>query len=262
VVKNTLVELGILGQGKIQGDIENIRPVGDITLVPGQSKFMFQSNDFIITKGLIRFINNERSSKINPSLLIVGQANVAQHNVTVEVKGDMEHPLSELRSQPALSQADILSLLTIGITSNQANNMDEKERQLATSVGIGSIFANQLRLGKELNNMFGIKLSVTPELSQDSVNYADAISSTGNAIKLKNSTKIKLRKQIADDVELSFSSTVGGTSEQIQKINVNYNLNDNISLEGLYETRESTIENRLTQPESLGVDLKMIMEFE
>ena len=56
--------------------------------------------------------------------------------------------------------------------------------------------------------------------------------------------------------------STSGTSEQTQKINVNYNFNKHISLEGLYEVRDTTIENRLTEPESLGVDFKFMMDFE
>lgn len=262
VVQNSLVELYLKGRGKIRGDLHDPLPLGQIDIESNRSKFMFKGNDFIISKGIIKFSDIKQDGQINPSLMIIGQSTVGQHNVTVEVKGDTQNPIPTLRSEPSLGQEDILSLLMIGITSNQAENMDENERQIATSVGIGSIFANQLKLGKELNNMFGVKLSVMPELSQDNGNYADAISSTGNGAKLKTSTKIQLRKKIKDNVELSFSSTVGGSSEQIQKINVNYNFDKNISLEGLYEIRDTSIENRITQPESFGIDLKFIKDFE
>ena len=262
VIQNSLVELYLRGKGKVVGDLNNIRPLGQIDIEPLKSKFMFKGNDFIIEKGIIKFNDSYVSEDINPSLQIVGKSSIGQYDVTVDVKGDTKNPVADLSSEPVLAESDILSLLMIGITANQANNMNEAERRLATSVGIGSIFANQLRLGKELNNMFGVKLSVMPELSEDNSNYVDSISSTGNGTKIRTSTKIQLRKKIKENIELSFSSTVGGTSEQTQKINVNYNFNKHISLEGLYEVRDTTIENRLTEPESLGVDFKFMMDFE
>ena len=56
------------------------------------------------------------------------------------------------------------------------------------------------------------------------------------------------------------SSTVGGSIEQKQEMNINFQINKKVSVEGVYEVR-SNEENEAETPDSIGVDLKWKTSF-
>ena len=54
---------------------------------------------------------------------------------------------------------------------------------------------------------------------------------------------------------MSVSSTLGGTVEQTQEMNINYKVNGNFSLEGIYQ-KQAGEEIDAETPDSIGADLK------
>ena len=50
-------------------------------------------------------------------------------------------------------------------------------------------------------------------------------------------TNLKINKQINSRVDVSLSSTIGGSLEQKQEMNINLKINKNFSLEGVYEVK-------------------------
>ena len=119
-----------------------------------------------------------------------------------------------------------------------------------TSVGLMSLIADQLKLNKGLNSSFGLRLSVLPELSEDESNKIQGKDST----KLKSSTKIKIQKRITEKIDLSVSSTVGGSLEQKQEMNIDFNLDENLSIKGIYKIKSSNEEETTESTNSAGFD--------
>ena len=66
--------------------------------------------------------------------------------------------------------------------------------------------------------------------------------------------------RINKKMNLSLSSTVGGSVDQSQEMNLNYKINKSWSLEGVYEVRSNDeLEQEL--PDSKGVDIKYQWSF-
>ena len=68
-----------------------------------------------------------------------------------------------------------------------------------------------------------------------------------------------VEKELMNDVSASFESPVGSVEGSSQELNLNYKLNDTVSIIGIYEDRKETESQRETRDESgsLGVDLKL-----
>ena len=81
---------------------------------------------------------------------------------------------------------------------------------------------------KALNETLGVKVSVSPEFDdEDQSLISGRINSSGvnNSAKIRSATKIRLTKRISNSVNMSFSSTLGGSLDQRQEMNLNYRIN-------------------------------------
>ena len=62
-------------------------------------------------------------------------------------------------------------------------------------------------------------------------------------------------------MNLSVTSTVGGGIGQKQSMNLNYNISEKLSFEGVYETRTSDEGEQTINDSSLGADVKIRWSF-
>jgi translocation and assembly module TamB len=255
-VKNNFTDLQLTGEGKLRGVLSNPVINGKMDVVSGISKFLFKGHEFIIQDGNIRVFGDE---SLNPSLNFIALAEVDKYDVKLSVGGTANQLTINLESEPYLSKEDILSLLTLGYTADISKNLKEKDRQSVTTIGLGTLIVDQLRLNEGLNSSLGLKLSVLPEFSENDESLLQGKSAVLDSAStgLKSATKVKLQKKISKKVDLSVSSTVGGSLEQKQEMNLNFNINRNLSVEGVYEVRSSTEDDSTQQdPESVGADVK------
>ncbi|WP_372654809.1 translocation/assembly module TamB domain-containing protein [Halobacteriovorax sp.] len=255
IVRNLLTDLRLLGNGRVRGKLYKPVVSGVIEVVPGLSKLLFKGNEFILSEGTIVF-TEERG--LVPELNFTSSSNVNQYSVNLDVYGMANNPQLNISSDPFLNQEDIFSLLTLGFTSEVSDQLEEKERRSATTLGIGTLLFDQLLKNQGLSSNLGLKLSVLPEFEENESSLLKGKSgvSDSRSGRYKSATKIKLEKKISKNVDLSLASTVGGSAEQKQEMNVNYNILKNVSLEGVYEIN-STNEEQSKEPRSFGVDVKI-----
>ncbi|ATH06510.1 hypothetical protein BIY24_00695 [Halobacteriovorax marinus] len=255
VVRNLLTDLRLLGNGRVRGKLYKPTVNGVIEVVPGLSKLLFKGNEFILKEGTIVFSEDKG---LVPELNFTSSSSVNQYTVNLDVYGLANNPQLNISSDPFLNQEDIFSLLTLGFTSEVSDQLEEKERRSATTLGIGTLLFDQLLKNQGLNSNLGLKLSVLPEFEENESSLLKGKSgvSESRSGRYKSATKIKLEKKISRNVDLSLASTVGGSAEQKQEMNINYNILKNVSLEGVYEIN-STNEEQSKEPKSFGVDVKI-----
>ena len=75
---------------------------------------MFRNNEYDITSGVINFTDRTR---IASALDVRADTQVREFLVHVTATGTPQQPRLVLTSEPALSEADIVTLLTLGVTS-------------------------------------------------------------------------------------------------------------------------------------------------
>lgn len=254
-VKNNLLELAMEGNAKVRGTIENPQVEGRFNAVPASSRFKFKGNDFNLTRGLI--LVDRSFQREGATLDFSGVSLINDYRIRLDVSGKTKNIVVGLSSEPGLAQEDIFSLLALGVTSDVSQELEETERQSVATVGIGTLLADQFKLNQGLDSSFGVKLSVLPEYAEEESNLLQgksAVSDAGSS-KFKSATRIRLQKKLNERVDLSVSSTVGGSLDQRQEMNVNYRINNKWSLEGVYELRSNDNEG-IETTDSVGADLK------
>jgi translocation and assembly module TamB len=214
----------------------------------------------VLNQGYVE-IRDRGKNRIS-DLKFTGVSKINEYEMKLDLSGSISKVNVDLSSEPALSREDLLSLLTLGVTSDMSKNLESSERRFVTTVGIGTLLVDQLKINEDLNSSLGVKLSVQPEFKEDESTLISGKSaqSDSNTSRLKSATKIKINKQINNRVDVSLASTVGGSIEQKQEMNINFNINKNFSLEGVYEVKPTEDVNTNT-PNSLGADLKWRKSF-
>jgi translocation and assembly module TamB len=111
-IENNLARMRLLGKVKVGGT--NVKPVlvGAIEAQEGAQAF-FRGNTFTVSRGLLQF------NGLSPTFDLSAQSQVREYLVSVKAFGRLEDPRVSLSSEPALPDTDLLSLLTIGVTSRE-----------------------------------------------------------------------------------------------------------------------------------------------
>ena len=260
LIKNNMAEVYIKGNGQVTGDVQSPELNTRLETVANISKFKFKGHDFALNQGYVE-IRDRGKNRIS-DLKFTGVARVSDYDMKLDLSGSISNVNIDLSSEPALSKEDLLSLLTLGVTSDMSKNLEAGERRFVTTVGIGTLLVDQLKINEDLNSSLGLKLSVQPEFKEDETTLIQGKSavSEGSTSRLKSATKVKINKKINNRVDVSLSSTVGGSLEQKQEMNINFNINKNFSLEGVYEVKPTEDDNT-NAPNSMGADLKWRKSF-
>ena len=258
-IKNGMMNLGLLGNMKIFGTLSNPKFNGVLSLSNNENKFLFKGHEFLLSEGIIHFVDGAR--KESPDLRFAGTAKINEYDVYINLSGPADSLVVEMSSNPPLIQGDILSLLTLGVTSDVSKNLGERQRQSVTTLSIGSLIMDQLKINQSLNDSLGLRLSVQPEFEEDGTSLLEGkVDDSSSNNRLQSATVVRVQKRINKKVNLSVSSTVGGSVVQSQEMNINYKINKMWSLEGVYEVKSNDeLEQQI--PDSVGADVKYQWSF-
>ena len=161
LVKNNMAEIYVKGAAVIAGNPLDAEINGRVDALPNISKFKFKGHEFIISQG---YVELKDTGKVrNSDLKFVGISKINDYEMKIDLSGKIDKLVINLSSEPALSQEDLLSLLTLGVTSDMSKNLEAGERKFVTTVGIGTLLVDQLKINDDLNSSLGLKLSVMPE---------------------------------------------------------------------------------------------------
>jgi autotransporter translocation and assembly factor TamB len=186
---------------------------GTITTVRGFASVY--GKKFDLENGEITFTG---SQEINPILNVTVTREVSDYDITVQVTGKAQEPTIVFSSTPELPQADILSLLLIGkttdrLTSSESNSLSNQTRQIA-----GDVIAGQLE--KTLGKSLGLD---TIEVTAGDQTGAGSV---------------KVGRYVTQDIFLSFERGVGG--EDSNSVGVEYSLSRRLKLQGTSSDRGET----------------------
>lgn len=259
VLNNSLADVGVVGNAQVVGGEEDFKVVGKFALAPRGNKIFFKSNEYILTKANIFFY--ERNKVTNPELDIAAYSVINDYKVNIKVYGPVDNFKMELSSEPALSQEDVLSLIAFGYTEDLSSNLSEREKESMTRAGVGSIIFDSFKINETLKNEFGLQVNLGTQIQEENRSYLSRVNADSSVGKVSSATTIEVKKQLSDALNLSVSSTVGGSVGQRQSMNLNYNITNKLSVEGVYETRTSDDGEETINDSSLGADVKIRWSF-
>jgi autotransporter translocation and assembly factor TamB len=163
----TAIELGgklhakkaLQGPFILDGSIETIRGFASV----------YGKNFVLQEGGTVTFTGTE---EINPVLDVTALYEVSDYEVTIHVEGKAKQPKLTFSSVPELEQADIISLLIVGKTTDRLTSSEQSALSRQTQAIAGSLAARQIEtlVGENLGlDTIEVELGDTPGTGSVSV---------------------------------------------------------------------------------------------
>jgi translocation and assembly module TamB len=220
---------------RVRGTWEHPILLGHIHLLSGD--LYFAGNRYRVTRGDLNFSNPFR---LDPVLNVEATTTIQQYEITLNFNGPASKLTLAYRSDPPLPANDIITLLALGQTSSEATTRSGGTSQGGTA-GASAILSEAIssQLGGRLERLFGItRFRVDPGLA--------GVGSTGS--QQNAGSRITVEQQITRNLTITYVSNVSSTQQQV--IQVEYNVDRNVSIVGLRD-----------QNGTFGIDIKIKKRF-
>ena len=202
---------------RARGTWEHPILLGHIHILSGD--LAFAGNRYRVTRGDLNFSNPFR---LDPVLNVEATTNIQHHEITLNFNGPASKLTLAYRSDPPLPANDIITLLALGKTSSEGGSRSGGLKQ-GGGAGASELLSEAIssQLGGRLERLFGItRLRVDPGLS--------GIGSTGSS---QSAARVSVEQRIVRNLTITYVTNVASTQQQI--IQVEYNMNRNISIVAL-----------------------------
>jgi translocation and assembly module TamB len=224
---------------RVRGTAEHPILLGHIHVLSGD--LYFHDNRYRVTRGDLNFANPFR---MDPVINFEATTNVQQYEITLNFTGQASKMSLSYRSDPPLPGNDIVTLLALGQTSSETAMHGGVTGQAGSSNNSGATAllseAISSQLGGRVERLFGItRFRVDPGLA--GFGTTNASQNVG--------ARVTVEQQVTRDLTVTYVSNVSSSQQQV--IQVEYNLNRNISVVGLRD-----------QNGTFGVDIKFKKRFQ
>jgi len=203
---------------RVRGTAEHPILLGHIHVLSGD--LYFRDNHYHVARGDLNFANPFR---LNPVINVEATTTIQQYEITLNFTGEASKLSLSYRSDPPLPANDIITLLALGQTGSESALRTGAATQSSTS-GASALLSEAIssQLGGRVERLFGItRFRVDPGLTG-----VGASSSGQNA-----AARVTVQQQVTPNLTVLYESNVTSTQQQV--IQIEYNLNRNISVVGL-----------------------------
>jgi translocation and assembly module TamB len=228
-------ELGAEADLRVRGTWEHPIILGHIHVLSGD--LLFHGNRYRVARGDINFADPFR---LDPVVNVEASTTIQQYEITLNFTGPASKLTLAYRSDPPLPGNDIVTLLAVGQTSAEGTSRSAGNSQSGPS-GASALLSEAVssQVGGRLEKLFGItNFRVDPALT--------TVGSTGS--NQNAAARVTVQQQVTRNVTITYVSNVGSTQEQV--IQVEYNLNRNISIVALRDYNGT-----------FGIDIKIKKRF-
>jgi translocation and assembly module TamB len=168
-VENDLVSGGVKGDLVLTGNLAAPGLVGTLSMADG-SRARFRGNEFALSHAVLEFTERNR---IEMGLDVHGESRVRDYQIFMHAFGPLADPHVTLTSNPALSQPDIITLLSIGFTRRDTG-AGGSVQGVATAAAAQALFSasgldEQVKRFVPRNNLLrDFSVRITSEWSENS----------------------------------------------------------------------------------------------
>jgi len=216
VVRNNLADLVGSVSLQLDGPVNDPTISGRITATSGTLNF--RNDRYDITRALVDL---PPSRNADPILNIQGESQIRGYRVIVSLTGPLSQPQAAVRSEPALPQADVVSLITTG----QLSSGDTSSSILSQS-GVGaatSLLTDALinaPAQRATSKLFGLtRFEINPVIG----------GTTGST----PGARLTVGRRISKELTVTYSTNV--TSDPNQILALEYRVSDRLSFVAQYE---------------------------
>ena len=222
VVRNNLADLVGSVDLQLDGPVSDPTISGRITATSGTLNF--RNDRYEITRALLDLPPGRNA---DPILNIQGESQIRGYRVIVGLTGPLSQPSAVVRSEPALPQADVVSLITTGQLSSgdtSSSVLAQSEVGAATSLLTDALINAPAQ--RATSKLFGLtRFEINPVIG----------GTTGST----PAARLTLGRRISKEVTVTYSTNV--TSDPNQILALEYRVSDRLSFIAQYEqasTRE------------------------
>ncbi len=232
-VENDLARLRLLGKVTLTGT--NVKPVlvGAFEAAEGAQAY-FRHNTYAIGRALVQF------NGLWPTFDVSASTQVREYLVSVKAFGKLEDPKIALSSEPPLSEADIVSLLTLGVTTRETvaaqNGLGIAAEALFSATGLDQ------EVQHFLQNKVGLK------------DQQVRLTTTFNEVTGTAEPSVTWESKVSDKLKLGVTQPVSGKGTRAQ---AEYRFNQRVSARAQWDNQYQN--TSLGNP---GVDLRFRFEWE
>lgn len=215
VVRNNLADVVGSVSLRVTGPAED--PIVSGRISASRGTLNFRRERYEVTRG---FIDLPAQRDADPILNIQAESEIRGYRVVADLTGPLSQPSATVRSDPALPQVDVVSLILTGELSQEGSGASV----LAQS-GVGtaaSLLANTIinePLRRATSKLYGLSLELDP-----------LIAGRGGA---SPTARLRITQPISKELSVTYSTNV--TSDQNQIIAVEYRVSDRLSFIAQYE---------------------------
>ncbi len=226
VVHNNLADLTGSVSLQVNGPVKDPVISGRITATSGTLNF--RNDRYEITRALVD-LPPQRNA--DPLVNIQGEAVIRGYRVTVGLNGPLSQPQAIVSSEPALPQADVVSLITTGqLSSGDTSTSILSQSGLGTATSLLTDALINAPAQRATSRIFGLsRFEINP-----------VIGSSGST----PAARLTVGKRINKDLSVTYSTNV--TSDPNQILAIEYRVSDRLFFIAQYEqasTRKLTARN-------------------
>jgi translocation and assembly module TamB len=226
VVRNNLADLVASVSLQVNGPVKEPLVSGRITATSGTLNF--RNDRYEITRALIDWPAQRGA---DPIINIQGESQIRGYRVMVGLTGPLSQPQAIISSEPALPQADVVSLITTGqLATGDTSSSILSQSGLGTATSLLTDALINAPAQRATNKLFGLsRFEINP-----------VISGSGST----PVARLTLGKRINKDLSVTYSTNV--TSDPNQILALEYRVSDRLFFIAQYEqasTRRLTARN-------------------
>lgn len=212
--------------------------LGTVSLIDGRA--IFRGNEWRVTHALADFKDRDR---IVPSFDVHAESDIRDYRVYVHAFGTPDTPRVTFTSDPDLAESDLVTLVTLGVTSRDAEGIGSGDAAAAAADALFAVSG----LDQKVRSF----IPKNPILRDPTLRLTSGYSSGTGQVEPRLAFESRL---FTDQLRLRYSAPIGIPG---QKTQAEYRINDTVSVQAEWDT-----ENRLTPEGNLGLDLKLRWESE
>ncbi len=241
-VDNDLVRGQARGELQLTGTLASIGMTGSIAFLPGARGF-YRGNEFVLSRAVADFTDRNRLRMV---LDVTGEAALKDYRVFLHVYGDLDDLKLQLTSTPALSQQDVITLLSLGYTSRDAT--------VGSNLGVaaGTAAAQALFAVSGLDQQLRRFMPQGGLLEDVSVRLTSAYSKTSLTVEPRWEFETKAME---GKLRVRYQAPLSNQSRG-QKAQVEYRLGDRASVQAQWDNDNTDVAGG-----DLGADFKLRWEW-
>ncbi len=239
VMHNNLGDVVASVSLRLDGPITDPIVQGRITATRGTLNF--RNSPYELTRGLVEF---PARFGADPLINIEGQSVIRGYRVTALVEGPLSHPTTNVSSEPALPQGDVVSLILNGtLSTTDTSTSVLAQSGLGTAASLLTDALINAPVSRATNKLFGLsRLEINPVIVGNS--------STPTA-------RLTAARRISKDLTVTYSTNIASDPNQV--LSVEYRLSDRLSFVADYE--QGSLRNLSTRNNNYSFEIRFRKRF-